>query len=184
MQKVLLVVISILLFSGCKKEGASDEHLPAKLMQKVMMDVNLAETYCTHVQDNVHHGSMKNTDSLSAYYKTIFSHYKITQEQFYNSMEWYKQHPEELDSVYARMIPVAVAMQPKTLQPTQLPKADSLAVKKVDSVLNRAANIPLLSKTDTIKSRPAGLKNAITDTIKNKKKMKPKKQTTSTAGKK
>ena len=129
MHRVLLVLVPILLLFGCQHGGGpSDEHLPPKLMQKVMMDVNLAETYCTHVQDGVHRGSMKNTDSLSAYYKTIFAHYKITEEEFYNSMEWYKSHPEELDSVYARMIPLASAMQPRLNPISPIPKADSIAI--------------------------------------------------------
>lgn len=162
----------ILLFGCNKGGGASDEHLPPKLMQKVMMDVAEAETYCTHVQDNVHRGSMKNTDSLSAYYKTIFSHYKISQDEFYNSLEWYKNHPEELDSVYAKMIPAATAMAPKmpAVNPA-IPKSDSIALKKVDSMLHKAANIPVLSKTDTVKGRPAGMKDPAGDTAKHKKKI-------------
>ena len=170
MVEVILLSFLILMF-GCKNGGgASGEHLSPKLMQKVMMDVNLAETYSTHVQDGVHRGSMKNTDSLSAYYKTIFSHYKITEEEFYSSMEWYKSHPEELDSIYAKMLTLVTAMQPKLTPIKPIPKSDSAAIKKVDSVLNRAANISALSKTDTVKGRPEGIKKPTVDTVKHKEK--------------
>jgi len=75
------------------------------------MDVSLAETYSTMTSDNQHTRGVKNSDSLSVYYKTIFAHYDITQNEFDESMQWYKAHPEELDTVYSHMIATIGKMQ-------------------------------------------------------------------------
>ena len=53
----------------------------------------------------------KNLDSLSAYYKDIFAHYHVTQAQFTESMDWYKNHPDDLDTMYNEMIPMVTGMQ-------------------------------------------------------------------------
>jgi hypothetical protein len=42
---------------------------------------------------------------LSVYYQEIFAHHNITQEQFIESLAWYKNHPEELDTLYNNLIP-------------------------------------------------------------------------------
>lgn len=69
-------------------------------MEKLLLDLNLAESYCVMVKDSMHHGGTKNLDSLAVYYKTIFAHYNITDEQFTENLEWYKNHPADLDSIY------------------------------------------------------------------------------------
>jgi len=76
-----------------------------------LQDVNLAEAYSTLVKDSVYKGTGKNLDSLAQYYKDIFSHYKITQHQFDESMQWYKRHPDELDTVYSKILPVVTRWQ-------------------------------------------------------------------------
>jgi hypothetical protein len=70
-------------------------------MGEVLMDISMAETYSSSAADNTHTAGMKNPDSLTLYYKEIFAHHHITQEQFKASMDWYSKHPEDLDSVYA-----------------------------------------------------------------------------------
>ncbi len=110
MKGVVIAMAMLAAFASCK-QSLSGDHLPPAVMQKVLLDVNLAEAYSTSVKDSVHRGGLKNTDSLAAFYKTIFAHYNITQAQFSASMEWYKAHPEEMDSVYNKMIPVATRWQ-------------------------------------------------------------------------
>ena len=86
---------------GCKP--SANEHLPPAKMEQVMYDISIAETYSSQNKDNTHIGGSKNIDSLGAYYKEIFAHYNITQEEFTKSLKWYKYHPDDLDSLYTHM---------------------------------------------------------------------------------
>ena len=99
MQRRLLTItlFSFILLAACKNDQGS--HLPQKKMQEVLMDINLAEAYSSSCIDNNHSGGIKNKDSLLLYYKEIFAHHHITQEQFKNSLAWYKNHTDELDTI-------------------------------------------------------------------------------------
>lgn len=57
------------------------------------------------VKDSLHRGGTKNFDSLTLYYQEILAHHNITQEEFLESLSWYKNHPDELDTIYNCMIP-------------------------------------------------------------------------------
>ena len=82
-------------------------------MQKVLLDINLAESYSLMVKDSLHRGGSKNVDSLSVYYKEIFDHYKLTPDQFTENLNWYKNHPDDLDSMYSTIITSASHMLEK-----------------------------------------------------------------------
>ncbi len=151
--KVFIVLMLLpAMFCACK-QGLTNNHLPQKEMQKILLDINLAEAYSINAKDSLHKGNIKNTDSLSAYYKIIFDHYKITPQQFNNSLEWYKSHPEELDSVYNKMIPVASRWQTvnaakKTAKDDSVAKnvPDTLSIKKADTVLLPASSKNVFGK--------------------------------------
>ncbi len=102
-----IVVLSVFVLLACNK----DTHLSRKEMEKVLLDINLAEGYSTVVKDSLHRNGLKNIDSLGNYYADIFKHNNITKEQFIENMEWYKNHCEELDSVYNRLITDITKMQ-------------------------------------------------------------------------
>lgn len=110
-------IISILLLCACNNpQGAS---IPAGKMAKILYDVHLAEVYSANLKNdstNKQHTG-KNMDSLANYYNSIFAHYKITKEQFTQSIDWYKEHTEELDTIYTNMI-------------TELSKQDALQAGK------------------------------------------------------
>jgi len=97
---------------GCKNNSGSD-HLPPKVMQKALLDISLAEAYCTMVKDTLHKAGTKNYDSLSVYYKEVLDHHKISQGQLSSSLTWYKNHPTELDTIYSAILPVVTRMQSK-----------------------------------------------------------------------
>ena len=138
--KILLPVFMLLLVLSCKKNGGDGGyHLPPKVMQQVLMDVNLAESYSTIVKDSVHRKGAKNFDSLSVYYKAILDHYKITEEQFSESYNWYRDHPEKLDTAYAGILPIIIREQktPQALPatpPAILPAPVPVPQKNRDSV--------------------------------------------------
>jgi hypothetical protein len=108
---VTIIVISVL---SCKQQSKDADHLPSKKMEQVLLDVHLAESYSALAIDSLHKAGEKNTDTLAAYYKTIFTHHGVTAEQFSQSLAWYKRHPEELDSIYEHMLPEITKMQART----------------------------------------------------------------------
>jgi len=117
MKYFLPILIAALLWTAsCKKE---QPHLSAEKMQGVLTDIYMAESYSmTIAQDSTKPGTQKNLDSLARYYREIFKHHNITQQEFTSSMTWYEQHPEELDSAFANMIPQLTKLQ-STLPPVQ-----------------------------------------------------------------
>jgi len=109
----------LILLLSCERLSKKD-HLPSKVMAKVLTDINIAEAYSTEVKDSLHRApNTKNIDSLARYYKDIFAHYNITAGQFTASMKWYESHPQEMDSLYQNVI-------------TSLPVLDSMSKKKME----------------------------------------------------
>lgn len=75
-------------------------------MGKILFDVQLAEAYSTMVtKDTVHKLAGRNMDSLGMYYKEILAHHKVSEAEFNNSLAYYREHPDELDSIYTKMLP-------------------------------------------------------------------------------
>lgn len=113
MEKAFLsLACSFLIFSSC--EEANTPHFPADKMQAMLEDIHIAEAYSTVInQDSLHRGAERNMDSLAVYYQEIFTHYHTGYEEFQQSLLWYKQHPEGLDSIYIRMIDSLTALENK-----------------------------------------------------------------------
>jgi hypothetical protein len=106
-----VLVFTSLLFAACQKD---QPHLPAEKMKAILTDIYIAESYSMVItQDSTKPGTQKNADSLARFYAEIFQHHHITQQEFTNSMRWYEQHPDELDSVFAKMIPQLGKLQEK-----------------------------------------------------------------------
>lgn len=102
-QSFLLFLFIVLAVSCSKKER---EHLPPAQMQAVLYDVHLAEVYSiVLMRDSNNRSTERNPDSLAYFYKSVLHHHNITWAQFEESLKWYEEHPEELDSIYNRMIP-------------------------------------------------------------------------------
>ncbi len=135
-----IAFLAIVLFVACKnKSGVSGDHLSPKLMELVLQDVNLAESYSTMLKDCTHKVGAKNYDSLAVYYKLIFEHYNITPEQFSQSLNWYKSHPDNLDSVYTKLTTTVTKMQAASSVNTPIkpmPKADTALIRKVQQAHN------------------------------------------------
>ncbi len=112
MSKIFVLLLSIcFLLSSCEGDDKEGKHIPKEKMEKIMLDINLAEAYSAMVKDSLQKAGVKNIDSLSDFYKDIFAHYNITREEFQESMNWYKNHPEDLDSVVNNLAPVINKMQ-------------------------------------------------------------------------
>lgn len=92
-----------LLAMGCKRQ--QEQHLGWEEMQKVLVDIQLAEVYSTMARkDSAQTQGLKNTDSLASFYQEVLTHHHITAEQFIQSLNWYRAHPDQLDSVFAKSL--------------------------------------------------------------------------------
>lgn len=90
--------------TSCSKD--EQPPIPRAKMETILYDVQTAEVYSTMAgKDSTKDFGQKNEDSLAVYYASIFRHYKINAEQFKTAVAWYRAHPAELDSVYAKLLP-------------------------------------------------------------------------------
>jgi len=97
----MLVITGMLYACGNEQK---ETHLPAEKMRAILTDMALAETYSTMLNDSsINNPGAKNGDSLGKFYGEILATHKITREAFDQSMAWYKQHPAEMDSLFAAM---------------------------------------------------------------------------------
>lgn len=126
--RILLTIIALMAVVCCKnKPGGTGYHMPAAVMKQVLLDVNMAEAYSTVVKDSVHKPGTKNFDSLAVYYNAIFNHYKITPEQFKESLDWYKANPDKLDTMYTGMLVKVTKWQ--NSKPPEPPKPLPIPIK-------------------------------------------------------
>lgn len=98
----LTIVIACCTMCACNHMNSGD-HLPRQKMEDIMYDLSLAEAYSTKTPDNIAFGGLKNMDSLAGYYKDVLDHYHVTKDEFQKSLEWYKQQPNEIDSIYTHL---------------------------------------------------------------------------------
>lgn len=111
-------LVLLCLVMACNTNNGN--HLPRETMQKILYDIHLAETYSvTMKQDSTNRNAERNLDSLAHFYNTIFKHYNITAAEFNTSLNWYKQNPSELDSIYVAMIPEMSKLEGKYSTPVQ-----------------------------------------------------------------
>lgn len=100
----LLSIMGLICLQACKNKSVS-YHLSPGQMQHLLIDIQAAEAYSTMVTpDSLKKGNQKNMDSLAQYYTDIFAHYHLSKEQFDENLDWYKQHPGDLDSVYNTLL--------------------------------------------------------------------------------
>ena len=108
MKLIYILLASWLLFFSCQPKP---NIIPQKDMLNILLDINIAESYSNLVKDSLHKDGTKNIDSLTVYYKEIFAHHKITEAQFTQSLDWYKAHPETMDTLYEKIIAKVINFQ-------------------------------------------------------------------------
>lgn len=103
MKKLLAATLFIIsTLQACKE--APGKHLPQKKMEDVLLDLAMAEAYSGVTRDNLHPSGAKNIDSLAYYYRQILDHHKVSVEEFRQSIDWYKAHPDVLDTMCNNMM--------------------------------------------------------------------------------
>lgn len=93
----------MIMAASCRQNKGAP--LSKEEMQKVLIDVQLAEVYSTMAKnDSVQTEGLKDNDSLAVFYKEVFQHHHITADQFIQSLNWYRAHPDQLDTVYVHTL--------------------------------------------------------------------------------
>jgi hypothetical protein len=107
-----LALAAILAMWSCTGDDAP---LPRSKMAEVLRDVHLAESWAGIAgPDSLRStASRRNLDSLATYYHSIFAKHGLTQQEFSTAYTWYKAHPTDLDSVYARVLPMLNELEAK-----------------------------------------------------------------------
>jgi hypothetical protein len=84
-------------------------------MAEVLRDIHLAEAWAGMAgPDSLRApASRRNLDTLARDYHRIFKKHGLSRDQFSEAYTWYKARPEELDSVYARVLPMLNEMEAK-----------------------------------------------------------------------
>ncbi len=108
-----LTLAAIFTLSSCAGEDAP---VPRGQMAEVLRDIHLAEAWAGLAgPDSLRSpASRRNLDSLATYYRAILARHKLSQQQFSDAYLWYKAHPTELDSVYARVLPMLNELEAKS----------------------------------------------------------------------
>ena len=77
-----------------------------------MVDLHMAEAYSVGLYpDSTRKKFDKNPDSLAVYYASVLKHHNLDVIQFKKAVDWYKQHPEMLDSLYNRVLDQASELE-------------------------------------------------------------------------
>jgi len=103
MQKYFLIGFGVLLFYTCSlpdKNNLPNHIIDKDKMEKVIYDMHMAEGLVALKPMNVD----SNTKHVLAFYKSIYTKHKITEADFKESIVYYSQNPELLDSVYESLI--------------------------------------------------------------------------------
>jgi hypothetical protein len=117
-----IIGLAILLCScGINKQ----DHAPInrEKMSALLLDIHFAEAYSSILpkDSNTQAASLsgKNLDSLALYHQAIFSKHKINIQDWEQALKWYTQHPQELDSVYASILPVLDSLKTINIPTTE-----------------------------------------------------------------
>ena len=102
-RRSILFACLICLLSGCAK---NEPHMSPSRMAPILADLHVADAYSSIVRDSLHPNGEKNYDSLAGWTAEIFRKHSISREDFNKSMDWYRNHPVELDSLYAAVVPL------------------------------------------------------------------------------
>lgn len=105
--QVLAVLFFLMLMAtatACKRGQLG--HLPPEEMAPILADLHLADAYSGILHDSTRAVVGKNYDSLAVWTTAILAKHHITQKEFNQSMDWYRDRPVELDSLYMKVIPL------------------------------------------------------------------------------
>lgn len=94
-----ILLVALLALAACK--GGNGARIPPEKMEKVLIDIQLAEVYASMAgRDSTHNSGLRNNDSLVAFYREVLAHHQVSLQDFKQSLDWYRQHPDKLNAIY------------------------------------------------------------------------------------
>lgn len=159
--RVFIVVISFICCLSACKQGQETPPIPEEKMGKILVDIHLAETYSQGLGDSATNKFEKNSDSLTGFYTSILKHYDLSFKEFNEALEWYKERPVILDSLYGKVLTQLVEL-----------KAEK-GIKDVDETVPRNDSAAMLPRPlDSLKPGISSMKvkNITGDTTKRNRK--------------
>ncbi len=101
--RVLSLFLVLCSIFSCK-QGQEKPPIPEAKMQEVLVDMHLAESYSQGLGDSSANRFQKNYDSLAGFYTSILKHHKLSFEEFNEALEWYKERPMLIDTLYGKVL--------------------------------------------------------------------------------
>jgi len=118
---ILVAVTSILFACGNKKDMTSASLKPEK-MQQVMWDIFRAEAYTTQYYRSV--GTKNDVLENARLQRQVFAIHKVSKEDFYQSLAYYKSNVELMKVMLDSMVNKAV--REKSLHFKNIPKIEQI----------------------------------------------------------
>lgn len=105
--KIFLGSLLLLTAIGACKQNNAQAPIEATKLEAILRDVHTAEAYSSLLSKDSSHSKYngKNIDSLATFYQEILNKHHISMSEFDSALKWYSLHPQELDSVYAHILP-------------------------------------------------------------------------------
>ena len=124
----LLASCSILLLYACSQPEQQSAVLDSEKMTGLLLDLHLAEAYSIGLGDTVEnspHRFDKNYDSLAVFYTSILAHHGTNLKQFKASLNWYRDRPGKMDTLYLNLIEALMAQKSERnipdMDPSEIP---------------------------------------------------------------
>jgi Domain of unknown function (DUF4296) len=106
---VLIAFLMVLGSSSCKEA----QPLPLNVMSKILLKMHLAESYAQALPKRENSTVYKDPDSLLKHHAVILDEHRISKEEFEKSLNYYKKHPDLLDSIYQLILADVAILQAK-----------------------------------------------------------------------
>jgi hypothetical protein len=106
----LIFLLAFTLLSSCMEKAAP---ISSARMTELLLEMHLAEAYAQQMPKDSLQVSLKNEDSLLVFNARILKQQGVSEEEFRNSMEWYKARPDILDSIYQNILTEIAILQSK-----------------------------------------------------------------------
>jgi len=95
------ILCLILLSCGSQKTGIPKDILSENSFISLLKDIHLAEA---KFELHKTKGMQNAKNELARNYSTIYETHEITADDFYKTLDYYAQHPEQLEKIYTRVI--------------------------------------------------------------------------------
>lgn len=134
---ILVTTVALLLLqTGCKSLPDNPPVATDK-MSKILLDMQIAETYSLGLGDSVTNKFEKNYDSLGVFYRSIFKKYDISFEDFKDAMKWYEERPPKMDSLLSGVLSQLSEIKAKEKIKDYDPSVENKPVVKNADSLNK-----------------------------------------------